>query len=265
MTPFFGSRNILILFVGLVFCLVHNLRSATLYVDAHNPGPVLPYNTWANAATNVQDAVDLAVAGDEVLVTNGLYQTGGRALAGGTTNRVAITNAILVHSVNGPYQTFITGYQPPGTTNGPDAIRCVHLAAGAVLSGFTLANGATMASGSDDDQRGGGVVCESRDAIITNCVLTANVSWLRGGGVYSGSLDHCWLAGNRSVRADGGGAGGALLNSCVISSNQAAQGGGAASSTLYNCTVAGNYAFVRGSGSGVAGGTANCQAYNTII
>ena len=47
-------------------------------------------------------------------------------------NRLAI-----VRSVNGPEVTQIVGYHEPGTTNGPAAVRCVYLANGTMLSGFT--------------------------------------------------------------------------------------------------------------------------------
>src|SRR5512143_996856 len=118
--------------------------AAVRYVDAASASPTPPYTNWATAASVIQDAVDAAAPGDEILVTNGLYATGGRAV--GTNllvNRVAVDKPLTLRSVNGPQFTLIHGYQLPSITNGDGAVRCVYLASGARLSGFTLTNGAT--------------------------------------------------------------------------------------------------------------------------
>src|SRR3954453_756140 len=104
----------------LVVILVFDLpsRAATHYVDAKGANPVSPYTTWPTAATSIQDAVDASSAGDDILVTNGFYATGGRAVYGIMTNRVAVDLPLTIRSVNGSAFTFIEGYQLPGTTNG---------------------------------------------------------------------------------------------------------------------------------------------------
>ena len=66
------------------------------------------------AAARYRHAIDVANASDEIVVTNGTYAAGGRALSGTMTNRVSITNSIYVHSMNGAGVTFIQGRQLAG-------------------------------------------------------------------------------------------------------------------------------------------------------
>src|SRR5438445_8362506 len=93
--------------------------AATHYVYLNSLGPVPPYSTWETAAINIQDAIDSADACDEVLVTNGTYATGGRAVFGNLTNRVAVDKPLTLRSVNGPEFTTIVG--------GSGGFRCVYL------------------------------------------------------------------------------------------------------------------------------------------
>src|SRR5207249_1811180 len=132
---------------GVFVLSLTNGFAAVHYVDSNSSNPTSPYQSWATAATTIQDAVDVSAAGDEVIVTNGLYNSGGRVSAGALTNRVAITKSLFVHSVNGPQFTIIQGKQVPRTVLGDSAIRCVYLGNGASLSGFTLTNGATRGAG----------------------------------------------------------------------------------------------------------------------
>ncbi|MCX6926203.1 MAG: hypothetical protein NT154_23795, partial [Verrucomicrobia bacterium] len=213
------------------------------------------YLSWATAATNIQDAVDAAtVPGALVLVTNGVYAAGGRALIGTMTNRVAVDKPLTLRSVNGPTNTIIQGYQVPGTNNGDGAIRCVYLADDASLSGFTLTNGATQTSADYKNQSGGGVWCEGLSTVVFNCVLSGNSAYFLGGGAYAGTLSDCTLSSN-AAGSKGGGAAWGTLNNCTLTGNSASNGGGASDSTLFNCLLMGNSAGWRGGG--VADGTLN--------
>jgi len=90
-------------------------------VDAAGTSPLSPYTNWATAATNIQDAITAAASNDLVIVTNGVYATGGKSADGGITNRVTIDKAIIVQSVSGPAATIIEGM---GLRHGQWPARC---------------------------------------------------------------------------------------------------------------------------------------------
>ncbi|MCX6902946.1 MAG: hypothetical protein NTW03_05620 [Verrucomicrobia bacterium] len=228
----------------------------THYVLPTSSNPQPPYHSWETAARTIQDAVDIAIAGDHILVTNGVYATGGR-VGSFLTNRVAVTKPLLIQSVNGPAVTVIQGYQVPGTTNGDGAIRCVYLSDGAVLSGFMLTQGATHIAQSPyvNDGSGGGAWCDSTNALLTNCTIAANAALRLGGGVCFGTLINCALLGNWAPTAGGGAAAYATLINCTLNGNSARYGGGAYGGTLNNCTITGNSAAA--GGGGALGGTLN--------
>ncbi len=263
--------------VCLLTCLPASAATLCVWQDSPLPGP--PYDSWLTAATNIQDAVDEANRGDTILVAGGVYRTGGRAIHGRMTNRIAITKAITVESLMGPAVTIIQGYQVPGTTNGDGAIRCVYLTNGAVLNGFTLTHGATRCSGGEMlEQNGGGLWCESREALATNCIFADNSACYEGGGVSGGTLNGCTLTGNSAKT--GGGASGTILDSCTLVGNLANEGGGAYGANLLRCTLAGNSAKtyggamsegtleacrLTGNSAPNGGGAAWCELYNCTL
>jgi len=245
----------------LVF--IFNVPATVFYVDVNSTNPVSPYADWSTASTDIQSAIDVSTNGDLILVTNGLYNTGGRVVYDALTNRVVINKAVTVQSVNGPSVTVIQGYQvSQGSTAYNNDVRCVYMTNYVVLDGFAITGGAAPASG-------GGVFCESTNSILTNCVLNNNLCSLSdfsagGGAIYQGTLNGCILSNNLANYVNGGAAYYSVLNNCLIISNTAGLGGGAAFSTLNHSTVIGNVAtshlqFVFG------GGTFFCTANDCLI
>ena len=213
------------------------------YVDVNSTNPAPPYVNWAIAATTIQDAVDAAVEGDLILVADGVYQTGGRVVYGSLTNRVVVSKAVAVRSVNGAAATMIQGASPPGDS----AVRCVYLTNNAYVVGFTLANGAVRSAGDlFTEQSGGGAWCESTNSVLLNCLILSNTVPQCGGGVYSGTCSNCHLAFNSAT--NGGGAFGGVLNYCALATNTANNGGGGCSNTLNGCSLIANKGTAWGGG-----------------
>jgi hypothetical protein len=196
-----------------------SLPASTLYVDLNGTNATPPFSDWSTAATNIQDAIDAASDGDQIWVTNGVYQNGGRVMAGNLTNRVALTKAVTVQSVNGPIATVITGIGAITSTN---AVRCAWLTNNAALIGFTLTRGATWANGGDllSMGSGGGVWCASSNSLVSGCIIVSNTAYYRAGGAYQGTLRACFIMSN-SVPVDlpGGAVYGGILNNCTVVSN----------------------------------------------
>ncbi|MDR3456454.1 MAG: choice-of-anchor Q domain-containing protein [Verrucomicrobiae bacterium] len=243
--------------------IVHVYQPVILYVTATNPAAAAPYDTWAKAATNIQNALDMAIPGSLVLVSNGVYQTGSRNNFDGVASRVAVTNAVTLQSVNGAAVTTIDGGQ---------TMRCIYLTNGATLIGFTLSNG--IAS------KGAGVRCET-NATVWNCQIVNNAGY----GAYSGIFSNCTFVRNSTVGSylgtltgcaitnnGGDGAQNGTLTSCVVSSNQntgakycalnnclvASNGfGGIKYSVAYNCLMIGNV--------GTNGGAYDCSLTNCTL
>jgi hypothetical protein len=244
--------------VGM-FLAMSNALAAVHYVSAGNTNATPPYTNWATAAGDIQDAVNAAGAGDEILVTNGSY------------GYVAMSAPLTLQSVNGPDVTTISG-------GAVEERSCVYLVDKAVLAGFTVSYGYSTS--------GGGV----SGGVATNCVLEYNMAW-HGGGAAGCTLNNCTLIGNSAngypvmagepytLNYYGGGAEGCTLNNCILTGNFACYGpdnppgegcppsgpgagGGAFGCTLNNCTLTGNE--VKGVG-GSGGGAHSCTLNNSIL
>jgi len=262
------------------------------YVNLSNSVPVSPFTNWLTAATNIQDAVAVAQAGEVVVVADGIYKNGGAVVYGAESNRVALTNAITLLSLYGPQSAVIVGNTLGSTT------RCVYVGTNAVLYGFTMVDGTTATSGDTiKEQSGGGAWCET-SGVISNCVFGSSgfpyadganpgdgcTAQFEGGAVYGGNIYNC-LMGNNTTVAEGGAAAAANLINCLLTNNTCSVGyaagifqgfasnctfygnvnnavslpraGGAYQSTLYNCTFASNR--------GYTGAAYDCTNYGCVM
>src|ERR1022692_2250568 len=245
----------------LILLFASNARATVRYVDLNSTNATPPFADWTSAATNIQDAIDSAVDGDFILVTNGVYAVGGRVIYGSLTNRVMINKAVTVQSVNGSATTMIQGNSPFGD----NAVRCVYLTNGATLVGFTLTNGATRGAGDSlKEQCGAGAWCESNNVLIADCVIISNSAYYLGGGVYCGTssvlVSNCQLFNNSGANA--GGIYGGTCTNCSFSQNFGVNGGAANSCHLFNCNIVSNIAGA--GGGGYRGGLVNCKVVGNI-
>jgi len=127
---------ITIVFLGSFVAIIH---AENLYVAQNGQAPESPYDTWAKAASSIQDAVDAATTNDTVWVGAGRYTAPANATNYGGTNVVFINRPLTLRSSNGvPATTIIDG---EGTNRG---IAMYYVSSSAtnllVIDGFTVCN-----------------------------------------------------------------------------------------------------------------------------
>ncbi len=196
----------------------------TLYVSKYG-AEIDDFNSWSNAAVNIQDAIGLALDNAEILVSNGVYSSEGFEANG--SNVFVITNNITLIGCGDV------------TIDGRNIMRCGYVASGEVNS-FTFING--NSSGTFPFGAGGGIFC-SDGAEISRCYFLTNTA-VEGGGAYIENSS---------------------LISCLFARNSAQNGGGMSlgnDASIYNCTVADNTA---GNNGGGLYSDASNDIWNTIL
>ncbi len=254
---------ILILVSSFTLVLVPTAASmvvAPIYVD-DDASPGGDGSTWATAYNNLQDALDVAISGNQIWVAAGTYYpdiTGstdprnaafqminGVGIYGGfagaedpatfnLANRDFITNETIlsgdigtpVDNTDNCYHVF---YHPDGTW----------LDSTAILDGFTISDG--NADESYPHNFGGGMYNETSSPMLANCKISRNHSVAGGGGMFNYGFTY-----NSNP----------ILTNCTFSGNTAGSGGGVYNEsgnfgnchpTFTNCTFIDNNS-VQGSG-----------------
>ncbi len=234
----------------LIFFTAINIFAVTNYVS-QTGGHVSPFNSWANAATNIQAAVNAASAGDMVLVNDGTYYP---------ESHISVYKNIIIKSFNGAEKTIVNGSFPSQTN------RCFKIGRDVVIDGLTITNGFIVGY----DGFGGGVYFE-RGGVVQNSIISGNIaSWGGGAFLYKGGIiQECVITGNKA-KSSGGGigcTGNSLIQNTIICKNLS--DGAAAgiecynNSIVQNCTIVENSADSDGGGVRSNGGTVrNCSIIN---
>ena len=245
----------------VLFVACFSVAQTTIYVDALNPN-CPGSGTLADPFCTIQDGMNLAAAGDTVLVTDGIYSGPGNLwlwFPGGwgftVRSQGGPENCIIDLQGSGP-AFFLVGDEPPT----------------ARIEGFMIRNGNTSPGGAVFNHHMG-------SATFVNCIFLQNNSGA-GGAVYcdddgSPTFIGCSFFGNTAVS---GGAfysqttspGIPTLINCVFGSNTASSDGGAlfvdgiSTIRVVNCTLSNNVAT--GNGSGIfSGAFVNTTVTNCIL
>ncbi len=237
---------------------------------------------WFNAYVFLQNALDVAMSGDEIWVAVGTYHPddGAKVAVGNRTATFQLKNGVAVYGGFVGTETMLSQRDPAAneTTLSGDLLdndvgfansneNSFHVTTGsgtdatAVLDGFTITGGNTFGAATDFD--GGGMFNVSGSPTVSNCTFSGNSAYTGHGGGMSNSdssptVSNCTFSGNTTIVGSGGGmyntSSGPTVSNCTFSGNTANQiGGGMAtvtdsSSTVTNCTFSGNTA---GGGGGV--------------
>jgi len=259
-------KTVWVCFIGL-FCLIA-YAGADHYAAQNGQTPGGPYTSWETAASNIQDAVNVAATNAVIWIGAGRYTLPTNAVANVRgTNVVYIYKPLTLRSSNSvPADTIIDG----GGSN-----RCMDVYAPFAATNRLIVDGLTLCNGYAYGTNGGGAIAFSYNnvgwtAVVQNCVFKDNTVLSSDGDMYAGGgaiyvfnvqsyfgfiASNCVFQNNRAtntVNATSSYAGGLALRNagqkkltrCVIESNSAAYAGGihAQHSTLEieNCIIRGN-------------------------
>jgi hypothetical protein len=244
----------------------------THYVDCNAAGAD-DGTSWADAFTDLQSALDAAVAGDEIWVVAGTYTPS----ADDRSASFLLKSGVAVYGgFAGDEKQLKNRQQDPSLTVlsgdigvvGDDTDNSYHVVyaegvTDVVLDGFTVTGG--RASGIDhDDAIGGGMLTINSAFSVSNCIFSDNAADRWGGGMYNRTsaltVSDCLFSGNRAGKDDQfycPGRGGGMYN-------EASYGSTEESSVITGCTFRNNETRSLGSNQDIGySGGAGLYNWNT--
>lgn len=150
-----------------------------IFVNASNGGSALaPYDSMETAAPSILAALEFADAGSTIHVADGLYPT---------NTPIVLSKAIRLESISGDPSKCIISNTTAMSYRGANRRNIQVSNAGAVVSGFTFANGSC-------NQKQGAAINMSA-GLVTNCVIVgaSNQEYDGDAAVYlsGGTITHC--------------------------------------------------------------------------
>lgn len=261
----FSSIFLLVLFFSSFRSIqtAHAACSGVIYVNA-NSNAVSPDGcSWTTAYPNLQDALAVSAAEDEIWVATGTYfpDDGTGQINDNRASTFRLKNGVAVYggfagaetarsqrnpSINVTVLSGDIGALGTAIDNAYQVVSIIgSLSDVYVLDGFTISGGNSNGSSG----HGGGIYIQNASPTLTNLVITSNQASANGAGVYVISL--------ASVRVSYSSP---SFSNVVISNNTAARGGGLY--TQNSSPVLNNVSFIGNTATSGAGGGMNNQVLN---
>lgn len=211
----------------------------------------------------IQQAIDLALPGDQILVSPGTY----------LENLDYLGKDIAVIGTAGPDVTLIDGSaQTQGSDLGSSVMFVSGETSAAILSGFTIqgGNGILLTDAIGTYRRGGGVHISASSPAIENCRLTMNSSDF-GSGIYAQgtlalTLQNLEIVNNSGLEGSGVylvDCGVVSIQQCSISENQSLTAGGGLS--VNTCSQVNFQQNTLSANTALIGGGMYCRLSNMLL
>ncbi len=272
--------------LSLQMLFVSPVASAqVVYVDANAPAGGAGI-TWADAFRNLQDALGVALPGDQVWVAEGTYHPdrGVGILQGDTSASFKLLDGVAIYGGFAGGEVFLAERDPEvhvtilsgdlaaddGSGLFADNSNNVVTYTGSPVGGESPPelDGFTICAGRADDvslnRDGGGIRVREGSPVVRNCKIVDNQANNDGAGVHLKESQSIWI-GCTFARNSGGNGGGlttsvtvATFIDCVFEDNFAGKGGGVShhgASTFEGCVFRNNEAVHSGGGIYNTGGS----------
>ena len=251
--------------------------------------------SWDNAFANLQAALDVVGAGDEIWIAQGAY-TPTKIIGGGTDNRdmaflleVDIKlyggfvgdESTLDERVAGNTTTLSGDIETPGlsTDNTYHVLITTNLSNAAIIDGITISGGNANGSGfinintyNFNRDYGGGMYHTFSSPTITNVIICDNNTSEIGGGMFNSDsspiLTGVTISGNTAKYAGGmenAFSSSPVLTNVIVSGNAAIHNGGGVYSTASSSPILTNVTITGNTAGGIGGGMLNDNASSPIL